>query len=666
MCGIAGFIFNRSHLFDKSESTRYLREMARRLHHRGPDGFGVWCDDHVGLAHTRLAVIDTSNAGLQPMHDNAGDIHIVFNGEIYNFLPLRAELEKRGHRFVSHSDTEVLIYGFKEWGTGLFPKLTGMFALSIWDSRNRRMVLARDRFGEKPLYYTQTGNLFAFSSEIKAIQALPGVVARPDHNALHDYLTYGYTMGPGTAFENVQRLPAAHYMVIDEGKRPVQTLYWQLPAASEQQLGNIEDFKHGIVDRLRSAVKGCLISDVPLGAFLSGGVDSSAVVAMMRGLREGEIETFSSGFDRENYDETKFATMVADRYSTNHHTFNFGTSVLASINKLAWHYGEPYSDSSALVTFALAEQVRKHVTVALTGDGADELFLGYQRYFRFKQLVQESPPIRLRMLNSLYGSSPNQDVGHIAIDSYGFMIERFREHQKLASYGSAMLSQARQCSYDRLWPHYAPGTDPIEMAGRFDVASYLTDNMLVKVDVATMAHGLESRSPFLNHELAEFVARIPVDQRVWGEEGKALLKSALEPYLPHEAMYRTKMGFRVPVAHFLKTVASKQTSALLDSDRFADRGIMRPAYIRQLMSEHIAGRYDHGTRIWSLVCLEMWFRTFIDNDGSQVLCDDENPYAEFAGAYGSTGGLSGVKESVPQAKVEPSRSGKPSKLIKVA
>lgn len=643
MCGIAGFLSCRPGQLGPDEVGRRLHEMARRLHHRGPDGYGVWSDEYVGLAHTRLAVIDTSNAGTQPMHDDRGQLHIVFNGEIYNFLVLRSELEARGHRFSSHSDTEVLVYGFKEWGTGLFARLTGMFALAIWDSRTHRLVLARDRFGEKPMYYTQASGLLAFASEVKAILAMPEVARRPDHHALHDYLTFGYTMGPGTAFHDISRLPAAHYMVIDEGKAPVQTRYWELPSPAEQQAGNLDDLRHGIIERLRAAVQGCMIADVPLGAFLSGGVDSSAVVAMMRGQRTGVIETFSSGFEHENYDETQYARMVADRYQTNHHVYNFGPSVLASIGKLAWHYGEPYSDSSALVTFALAEQVRKSVTVALTGDGADELLLGYQRYFRFKQLVQENPPTRLRMLDALYGSTPKRDASHIAIDSYGFMVERFREKQKLAAYGPAMLSTATRCSYDRLWPHFAPGTDPVETAGRFDVGTYLTDNMLVKVDVATMAHGLESRSPFLNHELAEYVARIPVAQRVWGEEGKALLKSALEPYLPHDAMYRTKMGFRVPVAHFMKTLAARQTADLLDSERFADRGLIRPAYVKQLMSEHINGRYDHGTRLWSLVCMEMWYRTYIDNDGAHALADSDNPYADFAGYTGSTAGLSGVK-----------------------
>jgi asparagine synthase (glutamine-hydrolysing) len=650
MCGIAGFLDRSGVGLEPSSTASCLREMARRLHHRGPDGHGTWHDANVGLAHTRLAVIDTSSAGTQPMHDAQGRFHIVFNGEIYNFPHLRRELEARGHRFVSHSDTEVLIYGFKEWGVGLFPRLVGMFALSIWDSAERRMVLARDRFGEKPLYYKVDADFAVFGSEIKAILAMPGVRRVPDREALHDYLTFGYTLGPGTAFEGISRLPAAHYMVLEPGRQPLLARYWELPSLPEQCARSTDELREALIDRLRNAVKGCLIADVPLGAFLSGGVDSSAVVAMMRDEKQGVIETFSSGFEHQNYDETHYARMVAERYGTRHHVFNFGASVLASINKLAWHYGEPYSDSSALVTFALAEQVRKFVTVALTGDGADELLLGYERYFNFRDLVQQSPPTRMRQLGALYEPAPSDDPDRVFVDTYGFMVERFREHQKLSGYGPKLLTKATRCSYDRLWPHLVRGAEPIELAGRIDVGTYLTDNMLVKVDVATMAHGLESRSPFLNHELAEFVARIPCAQRVSGREGKALLKSALEPYLPREAMYRTKMGFRVPVAHFMKTLAARPTADLLQGQRFCDRGLFRPAFVEQLIGEHVGGRQDHGTRLWSLVCLEMWFRNYIDSDGSEVLGDDDNPFAEFGDAVADASGLAAFASRQPTAE----------------
>jgi asparagine synthase (glutamine-hydrolysing) len=574
------------------------------------------------------------------MHDITDRYHITFNGEIYNYVDLRRELLGRGHIFRSNTDTEVLLYGYCEWGVSLFARLVGMFALAIWDSHCRRLILARDRFGEKPLYFTSTSRYFVFASEIKAILAAPAVKRQPDLAALHNYLTFGYTQGPGTAFSEVQRVPPAHFMVIDEGKPPVQTRYWELPALAEQRSGSQEEWCEGLIEHLRSAVKSCLIADVPLGAFLSGGVDSSAVVAMMRASQKGPIQTFSSGFNVENYDETRYAKRVAKQYGTTHQVFNFGTSVLSSLAKLAWHYGEPFSDSSALVTFALAQQVRKSVTVALTGDGADELLLGYQRYFRFRELMEQKPATRLRTLDALYKQSATADDTRVAIDSYGFLVERMREQHKLSAYGPSMLTQLSRCSYDSLRPYLTRGADPIEMAGRFDVGTYLCDNMLVKVDVATMASSLESRSPFLNHKFAEYVCRIPADQRVWGTEGKAILKKALEPWLPHDLMYRPKMGFRVPVAAFMRTIAADQTSELLQSERFDDRGLFRPAYIKQLIDEHVTAKYDHGTRLWSLVCLEMWFRTYIDNDGSSVLPEDENPYALFAGSVGSAEQLS--------------------------
>jgi asparagine synthase (glutamine-hydrolysing) len=613
------------------ESQRLLAEMARRLSHRGPDGWGAWTDDSAGLAHTRLAVIDTSHAGDQPMHDGTGQFHVVFNGEIYNFLALREELRLLGHRFRSRSDTEVLIYGFKEWGTKLFRRLVGMFALGIWDSKAKRLVLARDRFGEKPLYYCENGRKLIFASEIKAILAHADVLRRPNRAALHDYLTFAYTVGPETAFEGIRRLQPAHYLVLEAGKPPLTTQYWRLPDPAEQQLADVESVKIELVERLKAAVRSCLISDVPLGAFLSGGVDSSAVVAMMRQEGVKAIQTFSSGFEFANYDETAYAKIVADRCRTEHQVFIFNSSLLASLPKLAWHYGEPYADSSALVTFALAEKIRQSVTVALTGDGADELLLGYQRYFKFKRLLKERPAVRL--LENVYRRGPWQvQSADPFVDTYGNVVERFSEQHKLLGYDLNLLATAHTCSYDRLRAHLSRTTDPIEAASRFDVGTYLPDDILVKVDVATMAHGLESRCPFLNHTFAEYVASIPTAQRVLGNEGKGLLKSALEPYVPKEVMYRTKMGFAVPVAHFMRTTARSQTAGLLMSDRFSDRRLIRPAYVKQLLEEHWTGdrSRDHGTKLWTLICLEMWFRTFIDDDGSKVLSDVENPFAEFA------------------------------------
>ncbi|MBV8189192.1 MAG: asparagine synthase (glutamine-hydrolyzing) [Alphaproteobacteria bacterium] len=612
------------------ELRRRARAMTAILHHRGPDGFGVWAGAQVALAHTRLAIIDTSTAANQPMHDETNTVHIVFNGEIYNFMDLRAQLEAAGYGFRTRGDTEVLINGYREWGTDLFAKLVGMFALAIWDSRRKRLVMARDRFGEKPLYYADCADAFVFGSEIKALLTWPGMPRRPDMAGLHDYLSFGFTLAPGTAFAGIARLRPAHFLILDQGKRPEVHRYWQMPLPGDGAgLGSTEDLKHELIERLRSAVKSCLVSDVPLGAFLSGGVDSSAVVALMSSSHGAGIKTFSSGFGFGDYDETRYATMVADRYQTHHNVFTFDSNLLASLGDLAWYYGEPFSDSSALVTYALSRETRRHVTVALTGDGADETLLGYARYFNYGDMRRSKPPRGARRIGELYLAPPKDDDAKIAAtDAYGYMLERLREGHKLAGYGIAMLPYLGYCSYERLLPYYHD-LMPEEAAARFDQSTYLPDDLLVKVDIAAMAHGLETRAPFLNHELAGWVAALPPERKIWDREGKALLKAALEPLLPHECMYRTKVGFRVPVAKFMNEEIRAQTDEILLGERFLDRGIIRADFVEQMLEEHRSRKVEHGTRLWTLICLEMWYRTWIDSDSNRRLDKAEDPFSGF-------------------------------------
>ncbi|MBY0320975.1 MAG: asparagine synthase (glutamine-hydrolyzing) [Reyranella sp.] len=642
MCGLAGALLKEPGSVPVGELRRRATAMAAILHHRGPDGYGVWADSHVALAHTRLAIIDTTNAASQPMHDVTHTVHIVFNGEIYNFMDLRAELKADGYQFQNRSDTEVLVNGYRKWGTDLFSKLVGMFAIAIWDSQRHRLVLARDRFGEKPLYYADRPDAMVFGSEIKALLTWPNMPRRPDMAALHDYLTFGFTMGPGTAFEGIGRLQPAHFLVYDPGKKPVIERYWQMPLPGDRPVsGSDEDLKQELIERLRHAVRSCLVSDVPLGAFLSGGVDSSAVVAMMSASHGAGIKTFSSGFGFGDYDETRYATMVAERYGTDHRVFTFDSNLLRSMGDLAWHYGEPFSDSSALVTYALSRETRRSVTVALTGDGADETLLGYARYFAYGDMRRSNPPRGTRILEGLYMAPPRGIEARVAgTDAYGFLLERYREAQKVVGYGDAMLPYLGHCSYERLLPYFAEGVMPEEAAARFDQATYLPDDLLIKVDIAAMAHGLETRAPFLNHELAEWVATIPPDRKIWGREGKALLKSALEPHLPHECMYRTKVGFRVPVAKFMKDEIRSQTDEILLGDRFLDRGIIRADFIKEMLTSHRSGAMEHGTRLWSLLCLEMWYRTWIDSDSNRRLEGDDDPFATF-----SDGGSSKVHQS---------------------
>jgi asparagine synthase (glutamine-hydrolysing) len=629
MCGIAGGILRCADTVPEGELQRRGAAMTEILHHRGPDGHGVWSDGQAVLAHTRLAIIDISNAAAQPMHDETGTVHVVFNGEIYNFMDLRRELQASGYRFRSRSDTEVLVNGYREWGTALFGRLVGMFALAIWDSQAHHLVLARDRFGEKPLYYADLPEAFVFGSEIKALLTWPGAPRRPNMAALHDYLSFGFTLGPDTAFVGISRLMPAHYLVLRPSRRPELTRYWQMPLPADgPRFSSVENLKQELIERLRGAVKSCLVSDVPLGAFLSGGVDSSAVVAMMSETHGAGINTFSSGFGFGDYDETHFATMVADRYRTEHKVFTFDSGVLGSMADLAWFYGEPFSDSSALVTYALSRETRRSVTVALTGDGADETLLGYARYFNYGDMRRSRPPQGGRRLSALYREPDAEEAQTDATDAYGFMLERFRERHKLSGCGLALMPYLGHCSYERLLPYYQPGLLPEEMAARFDQATYLPDDLLVKVDIAAMAHGLETRAPFLNHEFAEWIGTIPSHLKIWDREGKALLKSALEPFLPHECMYRTKMGFRVPVGRFIAEEIHAETDDLL-GERFADRGLLRPEFVRELLGNHRNRKQEHGTRLWSLLCLEMWFRTWIDSDSNEPLGGRDDPFAGF-------------------------------------
>ncbi len=629
MCGLAAALLNQPDALAQSELHRRGLAMADVLRHRGPDGEGVWTDDGVVLAHRRLAIIDTSAAAHQPMHDDSSTVHVIFNGAIYNFRDLRGELITAGHRFRSTGDTEVIVNGYREWGTGLFQRLVGMFAIIIWDSRTQRLVAARDRFGEKPLHYLERPDGILFGSEIKAILTWPGVPRRPNPSALHEFLSFSYTIGTETAFAGIRRLPPAHLMVCERGRPLLLQRYWQLPPPRENPvMASPVELRRELIDRIQHAVTLCRVADVPLGAFLSGGVDSSAVVAMMAPTHHGPIETFSSGFGFGDYDETRYATMVAERYRTNHHVFTYDKGIVSSLDKLAWHYDEPFADSSALVTYALARETRQMVTVALTGDGADETLLGYARYFRFG--AQMSRNAGGRQLPDLYMPSDIDADRRAAGDAYGYLMETFRERQKLAGYDLALLPCLDRCAYDALAVHVVDGLTREEQAGRIDLETYLPCDLLTKVDIAAMAHGLETRAPFLNHELVEWVSRIPGELKVWDNEGKALLKSALEPFVPRECMYRPKVGFRVPVAKMMREELRAATEAVLLGDRFADRRLVRREFVQQMLNEHGTQRQEHGTRLWALLMLEMWYRTWIDSDSNQPVGEADNPFAEFA------------------------------------
>jgi asparagine synthase (glutamine-hydrolysing) len=630
MCGIAGFLC-RDPLPREAAEAR-LWAMHATIRHRGPDDAGVWTDGHAGLAHARLSIIDLSPAGHQPMASADGRVWITYNGEIYNFAEIRRELEALGYRFRSRSDTEVIVEGWHAWGPGVFARLRGMFALAIWDRRSRRLILARDRVGKKPLYYTRTGSALLFGSEIKALLAWPGAPRIPDLAAIDHYLTLAYVPAPHTAFAGIKKLPAAHYLVAELGSdaEPEPIRYWRLPEPrTAGRRASAAALREELIARLEEAVRLRLIADVPLGAFLSGGVDSSAVVAMMARVGGGRVKTFSIGFSAKEYDETRYARMVAERYATDHEEMVVEPDAVAVLPRLIWHYGEPFADPSAIPTYYVSEMARRKVTVALNGDGGDECFLGYNRYRAMRHLARldgmprwgrlglerllalTPPPLqrqfRIPRIRGVLQASEQQPGRR-----YAFTIVTFTDDDKQSGYTGAMQARRAGSTLDLIEPYFAAADGLVAGANWADIHTYLPDDLMVKVDVASMAHGLESRSPLLDQVLMEWAATIPPQVKMARGVTKALFKSAMEPYLPRELLYRPKMGFGCPVDHWFRNELKELAYDTLLSASARQRELFRPDYVERLLDEHCSGTRDHHTRLWALLMLELWFRMWID------------------------------------------------------
>jgi asparagine synthase (glutamine-hydrolysing) len=562
-------------------------------------------------------------------------VWITFNGEIYNFIEIRRELEAAGYPFRSRSDTEVIVNGWHAWGPKIFSRLHGMFALAIWDRRSQRLVLARDRIGKKPLYYAPTAEAFLFGSEIKALLAWPGVRRAPDLLAIDRYLTLGYVPAPHTAFAGVRKLPAAHYLVIDARAgggftEPEIVRYWRFPSPrAMRRHRRVADLRSELVARLEDAVRLRLVSDVPLGAFLSGGVDSSAVVAMMARIGSGTVKTFSIGFSARQYDETHYARMVAQRYSTEHQELVIEPDAVTVLPRLVWHYGEPFADPSAIPTYYVSEMARQKVTVALSGDGGDECFFGYNRYraMRLVSRLDRSPQWSRTGLERLLGLAPRSMQRRFKVPRirgvlqapkgqscrrYAFTIVAFTDCDKKHGYSELMQTQRESSALDLLEPYFAETDSLVVGANWADLHTYLPDDLMVKVDVASMAHGLESRSPLLDHVLMEWAAGIPEEIRMARGVTKALFKSAMEPYLPAEVLYRPKKGFSLPVDQWFRSDLKELAYDTLLSRISTERGLFRQEYVRLLLDEHSALACDHHTRLWALLMLELWFQMWID------------------------------------------------------
>jgi asparagine synthase (glutamine-hydrolysing) len=634
MCGIAGLIDLRPN----RGATEVLRAICTRMTHRGPDGEGIHVDGPVALGHRRLSIIDPAG-GAQPMRNADGNLWVTFNGEIYNFQELRRELTSRGHRFDTRSDTEVLLRSYEEYGCGCVHKFRGMFAFAIWDAKERRLFMARDRVGKKPLYYAGLDRQFVFASEVQALLAHPGIHREIEPSALDDFLTYGYVPSPKSAFRGVFKLPPAHTLTVDLGDesteiRPRIERYWQLAYAPKLELSE-DDAAAALIESLTEAVRLRLVTDVPLGALLSGGVDSSLIVALMSRLSDQPVKTFSVGFDEQSFNELPHARRVARHCGTIHQELVVRPDALEILPTLVRHYGEPLADSSIIPTFHVARLTREHVTVALNGDGGDECFAGYERYLgdRMAEWYGRIPPkLRARVIEPCARLIPESlPAGHRLGQAKRFLgaasqpwqhryvrwVSYFPHEAKDELY-SADFSMHLGCYDAAAWL-----TERLEALGRTglsssdsllaaDVGSYLPEDLLVKMDIASMANSLESRSPLLDHRFMEFAARLPGKFKIRGTNLKYLLKKVAAPLLPPGMLNRRKMGLGVPVGSWLRSQLRPLIDDVLLSPRAMSRGYFRPDAIRNMVREHANHERDHASRLWALLWLELWHREFLD------------------------------------------------------
>lgn len=628
MCGICGKIHTNPH---QPPDGQLIRAMCRALSHRGPDDEGISLSPPIALGHRRLSILDLSPAGRQPMANEDGSLHIVLNGEIYNYRELRTELEASGHRFSSHTDTEVVLHLYEEHGTECLHRLRGMFAFALWDSRSRTLFLARDRLGKKPLFYSISDRWLVFASELRALLCDPAVPRDIDPVAVHYYLTYQYIPSPATIFTSVKKLPPAHYAVYRNGRLTVHR-YWSVSYSNKVAFSRMEDYRAYFLDTFREAIRIRLRSDVPLGAFLSGGIDSSVIVALMSSMLDRPVKTFSIGFPEEEYDERAYARMVAQRYATEHHEYIVTPDIKDILPKLVSHYGEPFADSSVVPTYYLARMTRQQVTVALSGDGGDECFAGYPRYpdtVRGAQLQHWARrlglPVVQHVLERLLGQRQEGVAGKLerAIrlfsgdvpQWYIRKISQFAAHEKQRLYTKAFAEQvARHDPLDYLATLYgaADGPTVLDRLLQVDLLSYLPEDLLVKVDVASMAHGLEVRCPFLDHEVVACAAAFPASLKLKGRETKYFLKTTFASLVPQEIVNRPKMGFGVPIDRWLRQELYPLACDVLLDTTAQERGYFNGAAVRQLLDEHHKGSRNHCFRIWNLLWLELWHRIFID------------------------------------------------------
>jgi asparagine synthase (glutamine-hydrolysing) len=632
MCGIAGFVESSSvsSPFGAERSRALAHQMCEVIRHRGPDDEGVWVQagaagqlDGVALGMRRLSIIDLST-GHQPIHNEDQRVWIVFNGEIYNFRELRAELERAGHAFYTATDTEVIVHAYEQWGAEAIARLRGMFGLAIWDGRSKTLLIARDRIGIKPLHYAELNGRLYFGSEIKSLLCVPDLPRDLDLDAFDHYLSFLYTPHDGSIFRAIKKLPPGHLLTWTDGRVEVER-YWQLPA-EESFTGSEQDAIVQLREVLCGAVRSHLISDVPLGAFLSGGVDSSLVVGLMAETSGARVKTFSIGFDDPAFDELEHARRVARHFDTDHHELVVKPDGVSILDKLIGHFDEPFADSSAIPTWYVSEMARRHVTVVLSGDGGDELFGGYDRYTPHPRVVafDRYSPGALRRVAAIaaarlpHGVRGKNFLRHVAGDQrrrYLDAIRFFSADEKPALLSPDVLEALEGPEPEtRLARHFARYVDlpwPSQMM-RFDAETYLPEDVLTKVDRMSMAHSIESRVPLLDNEVIGFAATLPAAFKLKNGRGKHVLKEVAATLLPRDILDRKKQGFGVPLGTWFRGNLRELFADTLLSPASLKRGYFRPAYVRQLVDEHVSGRRDHALRLWQLVVFERWHRQYVD------------------------------------------------------
>jgi len=624
MCGIVGqYNFNGTPVDE-----HLIRQMNAQLVHRGPDDDGYYMDTVVGFGSRRLSIIDL-NTGHMPIGNEDGSIWITFNGEIYNFLELRQDLLHRGHVLKTRTDTEVIVHLYEEYGVDCLQHLNGMFALAIWDSSRQRLLLARDRLGKKPLVYAVLPDGVVFASEIEALRKHPGISTELDYEALDLYMTMMYIPSPFTIYKAIRKLRPAHYLLAEKGQVKIER-YWDIPYGQKRQVSEDEAVEE-LRELMTDAVRRRLISDVPLGAFLSGGLDSSAIVALMSGLMREPVKTFSIGFEADDFNELNFARQIAERYRTDHHEFIVKPELLKVVPELLRHYGEPYGDDSAVATYYVSKLAREHVTVALTGDGGDETFGGYPRYASALNPLHLLPDYLRDGVQSAARSvelrNPRRFLGAFkgaALGAAGIAREIGRPIQAFANRMTFLNTKTRNQLYSenlrkkvklsdswlvRSLPASKAGWLALDKMFYLDQSIYMVDDILVKVDIASMANSLEVRCPILDYRIVEWSASLPPEMKVHRGETKKLFRLAFGDLLPPDILGRQKMGFAMPIDEWIRGELYEITRDYLTDQTSRERGLFNQNRIVDMLDRHKEGSDRYGLQLWLLVMFEIWMRT---------------------------------------------------------